>query len=120
DIGTVDELIKRFRHIESVRRKLITRTRFQKKPNVSAISAETNLVDIRSVIRKIGVELENISLKYNATKMKNMSHCLTLDVCYVKGYRGYGTPFCLKMKPYCSSTHHRFSTLSHSYVATQT
>ncbi|GFQ78002.1 transposon Ty3-I Gag-Pol polyprotein [Trichonephila clavata] len=68
DIGTVDELIKRFRHIESVRRKLITRTRFQKKPNVSAISAETNLVDIRSVIRKIGVELENISFEVQCNK----------------------------------------------------
>ncbi|GBM77383.1 hypothetical protein AVEN_109573-1 [Araneus ventricosus] len=53
DFRRVDEFIKRCREIESLRRRRITRTRFQRLPNVSAVSAETDVGDIRSLIREI-------------------------------------------------------------------
>ncbi|GBO42477.1 hypothetical protein AVEN_141013-1 [Araneus ventricosus] len=53
DFRRVDEFVKRCREIESLRRRRITRTRFQKLPNVSAVSAETDVGDIRSLIREI-------------------------------------------------------------------
>ncbi|GBL84052.1 hypothetical protein AVEN_209118-1 [Araneus ventricosus] len=53
DFRRVDEFIKRCREIESLRRRRITRTRFQRLPNVSAVSTETDLGDIRSLIREI-------------------------------------------------------------------
>ncbi|GBM49379.1 hypothetical protein AVEN_271451-1 [Araneus ventricosus] len=53
DFRRVDELVKRCREIESLRRRRITRTRFQRLPNVSAVSAETDVGDIRSLIREI-------------------------------------------------------------------
>ncbi|GBN05219.1 hypothetical protein AVEN_135326-1 [Araneus ventricosus] len=53
DFRRVDEFVKRCREIESPRRRSITRTRFQRLPNVSAVSAETDVGDIRSLIREI-------------------------------------------------------------------
>ncbi|GFY71490.1 hypothetical protein TNIN_4891 [Trichonephila inaurata madagascariensis] len=61
DIGTVDEFVKRCRHMEGLRRCMIP-TRFQKLPNVPV---ETNLRDISfellghhlmSLIREIMIE----------------------------------------------------------------
>ncbi|GBO13322.1 hypothetical protein AVEN_97100-1 [Araneus ventricosus] len=52
DFRRVDEFVKRCREIESLRRRRITRTRFRRLPNVSAVSAETDVGDIRSVIRE--------------------------------------------------------------------
>ncbi|GBO38754.1 hypothetical protein AVEN_50330-1 [Araneus ventricosus] len=53
DFRRADEFVKRCREIESLRRRRITRTRFQRLPNVSAVSAETDVGDIRSLIREI-------------------------------------------------------------------
>ncbi|GBN63768.1 hypothetical protein AVEN_139494-1 [Araneus ventricosus] len=53
DFITVDEFVKRCREIESLERRRITRTRFQRLPNVSAVSAENDVGDIRSLIREI-------------------------------------------------------------------
>lgn len=50
---TVDDFVKRCRQIESLRRKRITRPRFQRLPNVSTMSAEADIGDIRSMIRII-------------------------------------------------------------------
>ncbi|GBM83998.1 hypothetical protein AVEN_110129-1 [Araneus ventricosus] len=41
----IDEFVKRCREIESLRRRRITRTRFQRLPNVSAVSDETDVGD---------------------------------------------------------------------------
>ncbi|GBN03217.1 hypothetical protein AVEN_36791-1 [Araneus ventricosus] len=53
DFRTADEFLKRCREIESLRRRRITRTRFQRLPDVSAVSAETDVGDIRSLMREI-------------------------------------------------------------------
>ncbi|GBN03725.1 hypothetical protein AVEN_164041-1 [Araneus ventricosus] len=53
DFRTVDEFAKRCREIESLRRRRITRTRFQRLPNISAVLAETDVGDIKSLIREI-------------------------------------------------------------------
>ncbi|GBN32943.1 hypothetical protein AVEN_43417-1 [Araneus ventricosus] len=53
DFRRVDEFVKRCREIESLRQRSITRTRIQRLPNVSAVSAETDVGDIRSLIREI-------------------------------------------------------------------
>nr|GBN64312.1 Transposon Ty3-I Gag-Pol polyprotein [Araneus ventricosus] len=52
DFRRVDEFVKRCREIESLRRRRITRTRFQRLPNVSAVSAETDLGDIFDINKK--------------------------------------------------------------------
>ncbi|GBO17749.1 hypothetical protein AVEN_66708-1 [Araneus ventricosus] len=49
---TIDEFVKRCHEIENLRRHF-TRTRFQRQPNVSAVLAETDVGDIRSIIREI-------------------------------------------------------------------
>ncbi|GBN06512.1 hypothetical protein AVEN_118146-1 [Araneus ventricosus] len=53
DFRRVGEFVKRCREIESLRRRRITRTRFQRLPNVLAVSAETDFGDIRSLICEI-------------------------------------------------------------------
>ena len=53
EYDTVDAFVKRCRHIESLRRRRIARPRFQRLPNVSAVSAETDSDDLRSLIRTI-------------------------------------------------------------------
>lgn len=53
DYDTVEAFVKRCRHIESLRRRRVTRPKFQRLPNVSTFSAETELSDIRCIIRDI-------------------------------------------------------------------
>ncbi|GBO18338.1 hypothetical protein AVEN_102868-1 [Araneus ventricosus] len=53
DFRRVDEFVKRCREIESLRRRRITRTRFQRLPNVSAVLAETDVGDIRPLYVKL-------------------------------------------------------------------
>ncbi|GBN73390.1 hypothetical protein AVEN_6740-1 [Araneus ventricosus] len=66
DFRRVDEFVKRCRETESLRRRRITRTRFQRLPNVSAVSGETDVGDIRSLIREhliIPMVIDGDSLK---------------------------------------------------------
>lgn len=51
--ATVDAFIQRCRQIESLRRRRITRPKFQRLPNVSTVSAEIDTADVRSLIRTI-------------------------------------------------------------------
>lgn len=50
---TVEDFVKRCRQIESLRRKRVNRPKFQRLPNVSTVSAEADIGDIRSLIRSI-------------------------------------------------------------------
>ncbi|KAF8763676.1 hypothetical protein HNY73_021834 [Argiope bruennichi] len=50
---TTDAFVKRCRHIESLRRRRIVRPRFQRLPNVSAVSTETDADYLRSLLRTI-------------------------------------------------------------------
>lgn len=53
DYDSVDAFVKRCRQIESLRRKRITRTRFQRLPNITTLSAETDVEDLKSLVRII-------------------------------------------------------------------
>ncbi|XP_055924547.1 uncharacterized protein LOC129956639 [Argiope bruennichi] len=50
---TTDAFVKRCRHIEILRRRRIVRPRFQRLPNVSAVSTETDADYLRSLVRTI-------------------------------------------------------------------
>ncbi|GBM20014.1 hypothetical protein AVEN_77933-1 [Araneus ventricosus] len=52
DFRRINEFVKRCSEIESLRRRRITRTRFQRLPKVSAVSAETDVGDVRSLIHE--------------------------------------------------------------------
>ncbi|GFW81307.1 hypothetical protein TNCV_376551 [Trichonephila clavipes] len=78
-------------------------------PNVSVVSAETDLKDIGSLTHDIVIEkFGNILLEIQ--RKKNEEHESSPDIASKvrEEVRGYGTPFFRKM------TQHRFSTLSHN------
>jgi len=61
DYETADAFVKRCRQIESLRRRRIARPTFQRLPNVSTVSVDTDLEGMRSMIRDIvREELQNI------------------------------------------------------------
>ncbi|KFM62702.1 hypothetical protein X975_05395, partial [Stegodyphus mimosarum] len=53
DYDSVDAFVKRCRHIESLRRRRIARPRFQRLPNVSAVSADADAGELESLVRAI-------------------------------------------------------------------